>query len=464
MQLEGLQRIPARQKAACLKIAQLVQAAGGRAYLVGGAVRDAFLGRPIKDLDLEVFGLHPDALLHCLQAHFVIDPVGQHFGVLIVKGFNIDIAVPRKEISSGPKHTDFLVEYAPNSTLAEAASRRDFTINAVSYDLLSDALHDPYDGLQDLQVGRLRHVSQKFAEDSLRVLRAMQFIARFDLEPDPSTLQLCRQLSPKQLPIERIESEWKKIILQGVKIGQGLQFLMDCGWLHYFPELAALDACQQDPQWHPEGSVWVHTRHCMDAFALNRIEDAGEDFIVGLAVLCHDLGKPLCSYQDAQGRIRSPQHDRLGVPQARRFLQRITRQKALIDAVLPLVEHHMRPHDFYRQQAGDAAIRRLAVKVKRIDRLVRVAQADANGRPPLSDPEFAAGRWLQARAQALAVQASAPQPLVMGRHLIQLGCQPGPQFKSLLEQCYQAQLDGHFSDQAGGLAFVQRILLDHVCE
>ena len=162
-----------------------------------------------------------------------------------------------------------MVEYAPDSSLAEAASRRDF-INALSYDILNDALHDPYGGLQDLQARRLRHVSQKFAEDPLRVLRGMQFIARFDLLPDPSTVQLCRQLSPKQLPIERIESEWKKLILQGVHIGQGLQFLMDCGWLQYFPELAALDACQQDPQWHPEGSVWVHTRHCMDAFARKR--------------------------------------------------------------------------------------------------------------------------------------------------------------------------------------------------
>jgi tRNA nucleotidyltransferase (CCA-adding enzyme) len=464
MQLEGFQRIPDRQKTACIKIAQLVQAAGGRAYLVGGAVRDAYLGRPIKDFDLEVFGLHPEALLQCLAAHFPIDPVGQHFGVLLVKGYHIDIAVPRREISSGPKHTDFLVEYAPDSSLAEAASRRDFTINALSYDILSDALHDPYGGLQDLQARRLRHVSQKFAEDPLRVLRGMQFIARFDLLPDPSTVQLCRQLSPKQLPIERIESEWKKLILQGVRIGQGLQFLMDCGWLQYFPELAALDACQQDPQWHPEGSVWVHTRHCMDAFARKRIQDSGEDFIVGLAVLCHDLGKPLCTYQDATGRIRSPQHDRLGVPLARRLLQRITRQKAVIDAVLPLVGQHMRPHDFYSQKASDAAVRRLAVKVKRIDRLVRVAQADANGRPPLTDPEFAAGRWLQERAQALAVQASAPQPIVMGRHLIELGCQPGPQFKSLLEQCYQAQLDGHFLDQASGLNFLQGILADKARE
>lgn len=464
MQLEGFQRIPARQRAACLKIAQLVQAAGGQAYLVGGAVRDAYLGRPIKDLDLEVFGLHPDALLRCLQAHFTIDSVGQHFGVLLVKGYNIDIAVPRREISSGPKHTDFLVEYAPNSSLAEAASRRDFTMNAISYDLLGDVLHDPCSGLQDLQAGRLRHVSHQFVEDPLRVLRGMQFIARFDLTPDPHTLNLCRQLSPDHLPIERIESEWKKLILQGVHIGQGLQFLMDCGWLQYFPELAVLDACRQDPQWHPEGSVWVHTRHCMDAFARNRIQDIGEDFIVGLAVLCHDLGKPECTYQDDMGRIRSPQHDRLGVPLAREFLQRITRQKTVIDAVLPLVEQHMRPHDFYHQQAGDAAVRRLAVKVKRIDRLVRVAYADANGRPPLSDPEFAAGRWLQARAQALAVQVSAPQPIVMGRHLIQIGCQPGPQFKSLLEQCYQAQLDGHFSDQAGGLAYLQGILADKAGE
>ena len=311
-----------------------MQAAGGRAYLVGGAVRDAYLGRPIKDLDLEVFGLHPEASSMPRSA-LSIDSVGQHFGVLLVKGYHIDIAVPAGN-QQGPKHTDFLVEYAPDSSLAEAASRRDFTINALSYDILNDALHDPYGGLQDLQARRLRHVSQKFAEDPLRVLRGMQFIARFDLLPDPSTVQLCRQLSPEELPIERIESEWKKLILKSILAG--LQFLMIVAGYSIFQNSRHSTPVSKTRNGIPKIGL-VHTRHCMDAFARERIQDWGK--ISSWAWRCSVMisVNPYLLIR-MRWRIRSPQHDRLGVPLARRCYSEL-RGKSGDRCGLPLVEQHM---------------------------------------------------------------------------------------------------------------------------
>jgi tRNA nucleotidyltransferase (CCA-adding enzyme) len=169
------------------------------------------------------------------------------------------------------------------------------------------------------------------------------------------------------------------------------------------------------------------------------------------------MGKPDTSYTDAAGRIRSPRHDVLGVPVAERFLQRLTRQKKIFDEVLPLVEQHMRPLALYRDGAGDAAIRRLAARVKRIDRLVRVAHADKNGRPPIPPDDFPEGRWLLDKTAQLAVRDNAPKPLMLGRHLIELGARPGPSFGLILDRAYEAQLDGAFHDEAGGRAYLEKI-------
>ena len=340
----------------------------------------------------------------------------------------------------------------------EAASRRDFTINAISFDPLTNELIDPFNGINDLKNSKLRHVSGSFSEDSLRVLRGMQFTARFNLEAVPETLELCRKLNPLDLPPERLFEEWKKLILKGVHISKGLKFLQSCNWLRYFPELKALVGCKQDPKWHPEGDVWTHTGHCMDAFARNRINQDWEDLVVGLAVLCHDMGKPVSSFVDSEtGRIRSPRHDIRGVPIARVFLERLTQHKKLLEEVLPLVEYHMRPLSLYKSHAGDSAIRRLANRVKRIDRLVRVAHADKSGRPPLQIDDFSEGDWLLNKAAELRIKDSAPKPLILGRHLIELGLKPGPHFGKLLKRCYDAQLEGTFTDIEGGKAYLKSL-------
>ena len=449
---------PKKLEEALKHIAHCVQKAGGRALLVGGCVRDALLGLEAQDIDIEVFGLSPTKLESLLCTHFPLDHVGKAFGVLKIRNLPIDITLPRRESKSGTGHKGFLVEADPYLNFAEAAARRDFTVNAISWDPITAELIDPYNGLHDLTDGCLRHTSEKFGEDALRVLRAMQFAARFDFCVEPATVALCRRLECDDLPAERIFEEWKKLLLKGCRPSTGLAFLRECGWLRYYPELHALDGCRQDPEWHPEGDVWTHTLLCLDVFARERIGEEWEDLVVGFAILCHDFGKPATTFHAADGHIRSPGHAEKGVGLARSFLSRLTRHKALLDAVTPLVHHHMRPLELYKSRAGDAAIRRLSQKVGRIDRLIRIDSADRQGRGPMEIGESPQGRWLLKRAEALAVKDAAPQPIVQGRHLIALGETPGPHFKALLSECYEAQLDGRFADIDSGIDFVKGIL------
>lgn len=430
-----------------------VAAAGGRALLVGGSVRDALRGEAVKDLDIEVFQLAPDALQSLLSRRFALDLVGQSFGVLKLRGLPIDVAIPRRESKHGLGHKGFEIHSDPGLSFAEAASRRDFTINAIGFDPLTRELIDPWQGAADLAQSVLRHVSPKFAEDPLRVLRAMQFVARFSLAVAPETVDLCASIGTEGLAAERIFEEWKKLILLGKEPSRGLHFLRACGWLRFFPELEALAGCPQDPVWHPEGDVFVHTAHVMDAFARARIGEEWEDLVVGFACLCHDFGKPATTFF-TDGRWRSPGHEEAGVEPARAFLARMTNQQKLADEIAPLVREHLRPISLYKEGASAAAIRRLARRTERIDRLVRVCRADHGGRPPLP-PEFPAGDWLLERAAALALEKEPPRKIVLGRHLVALGLEPGVGFGPLIEACFEAQLDGVFDDLEGGLAFLR---------
>ncbi len=442
---------------AVLEIASLVKAAGGRALMVGGSVRDLLLGvKGVKDVDLEVYGIAPDALEKIIGEKYPFDPCGLSFGVLKIHHFDIDVSLPRRESKRGEGHRGFLIDSDPNLSVKEAASRRDFTINAMYYDPLAEEFEDPYGGVDDLKAKILRHVSPKFVEDPLRVLRGMQFIARFDLHPAPETIDICRTMQIEGLPPERLFEEWAKLLTKGVAIGRGLEFLRATGWVRYFPELQHLIGCEQEPAWHPEGDVWEHTKLCLDAFAKRRIGDAAEDLLVGLAVVCHDFGKPATTAVDPiSGRIRSLGHDEKGVAPTLTFLRRLTNEERLLKEVPPLVQCHMQPFALWRAKAGDAAIRRLAVRVGRMDRLLRVAWADAMGRPEIPT-DLEPGEdlvWLAEQAERLRVAADAPKPILMGRHLMELGYKPGPAFKDMLARAFEAQLDGAFSDLEGAIAW-----------
>ena len=427
--------------------------------LVGGCVRDWLTGIQAKDVDVEVFGVSPDTLKNVLSRSFELDLVGQSFGVVKLRHLNVDVSLPRRESKRGLGHKGFDIDSDPSLSMPEAASRRDFTINAIYRDPLTDELVDPYGGVDDLKNRILRHVSDKFAEDPLRVLRGMQLVARFGLTPAAETVDVCRGIDPEGLPPERQFEEWEKLLVKGVHMSKGLDFLKATGWTRHYPELAALVGCEQAPEWHPEGDVWNHTCCCLDAFARRRdervpaeCEERDEDLIVGLAVLCHDFGKPATSRWDPKvKRIRSIGHDEAGVKPTLSFLRRLTNEERILKQVPPLVQFHMAPFSYWKSKAKDAAIRRLAIKVGSIRRLIRVARADDEGRPPFPS-DTAPLDWLEAAAERLRVAASVPKPILKGRHLLEMGYRPGPEMGRLLARSFEAQLDGAFFDLDGAIA------------
>lgn len=420
-----------------------IQQLGGKSYLVGGCVRDALLGITPKDYDVEVHGVTPTELEALLSAQgLTAAQVGKAFGVYKLDN-NIDLSLPRRERKVGEHHTAFEVEVDPHMGLHAAAARRDFTINAIYYDINTQEVHDPFNGIQDLRSRILRHVSSRFVEDPLRVLRAMQLAARFELDVHEDTINLCSKLELQGIPKERQYEEWRKLILKGKNPAKGLRFLHACGWIRYYPELQDLVGVKQEPRWHPEGDAWTHTLHCMNAFASNKTGNDDEDEIVGFATLCHDFGKATTTTYDASG-WHAYGHEEEGVPLADSFLRSLTTNHNLISQVKPLVRYHMAPNALYKDKAGASAIRRLAQKV-RIDLLCRVVTADMQGRPPLNHSSIPSVDWLLGLAKNLNVQSSSIKPLIQGRHLILKGLTPGTNFKAILASALQAQLDGDFT-------------------
>lgn len=450
-------------------------AAGGRPLAVGGAVRDHLRGLAPKDVDLEVYGV-PLATVERALSPFAVHAVGRAFGVLKVDvsagGARevFDVALPRRESKRGHGHKGFVVDSDPGMTPAEAAQRRDFTVNAIAIELgeaapgTGGALVDPSNGVADLQGGVLRHVSPAFDEDPLRVLRAAQFAARFSFEVAPETEARCRALEGElhTLPKERVWGELEKLLLRGVWPSAGLRVLERTNALRaLFPEVAALIGCAQEADWHPEGDVWTHTLLVVDEAArLARHDglDDAEALRLVLAALCHDLGKPATtSFQD--GRLRSKDHEAQGEAPTRALLARAGAPLDLVDDVVALVREHLKPFHLFKEQASDAAVRRLALRVP-LPRLVRLARADHLGRTTedalaQDDP---AGDWLLERAAALAVVDAAPKPILLGRHLLARGMTAGPALGALLKEAFEAQLDGTFADEAGALAWLDQRL------
>jgi tRNA nucleotidyltransferase (CCA-adding enzyme) len=432
----------------------------GRPRIVGGGVRDWLLGLEPKDFDIEVAGADYESLVRVLTAFGNADLVGRSFGVVKLRlaGTEFDFSLPRRESKTGAGHRGFAVAPDPTLSDAEAAARRDFTINAIAYDPLSGAVIDPFNGQADLKAKVLRHTSAAFVEDPLRVLRGMQFASRFDLSLAPETAVLCRSIAGTfgELPAERIWGEWDKWSVKSVVPSKGIVVLEQTGWLAHFTEVAALAGVPQEPEWHPEGDVLTHTKLCLDALACLpewQKSDPACRRILTLAVLAHDFGKPWTTVRvEKRGVLRwtSPGHEAAGGPLAETFLQRIGAPLQLIDWVQPLVVHHLAHHSG-QAEFTDTAVRRLARKLApaTIDELCVVMNADHLGRPPLLSPD--SERRIQAlrdKAHALAVQDTAPHPLILGRHLLELGLTPGPQFKPIIEAAFEAQLEGAFSDEA----------------
>lgn len=442
----------------------------GRPRLVGGGVRDWLLGIAPKDFDVEVGGADFESLHRALSPFGATDIVGRSFGVIKVRsrvsGAEYDFSLPRRESKTGAGHRGFAITPDPNLSDADAAARRDFTLNAIACDPFTGALLDPYDGQRDLAQRILRHTSAAFVEDPLRVLRGMQLAARFDFSLAPETAALCRTIAGtySELPVERVWGEWEKWAAKARRPSKGLTILEETGWLRHFPEIAALRGTPQEPEWHPEGDVFTHTQHCLDALAIDPNWAAhGHSPLLMFAVLAHDFGKPATTVRaekDGIMRWRSPGHAAAGGPLAETFLRRIGAPSAFDAPVRLLVENH-HAHDRGNTPFSDSAIRRLANRLKpaTIDQLSLVMRADNNGRPPGVFPETAERiDELLRRAAILEFEKLAPRPLLLGRHLLTLGLKPGPEFKRVLDAAFEAQLDGVFTDEANGVVWLRNFL------
>ena len=422
---------------------------------------------------MEVYGLEYADLGRALAPLGPTDLVGRSFGVIKVRldGTEYDFSLPRRESKTGAGHRGFAVAADANLSEADAAARRDFTINAIAYDPLERRLIDPHGGERDLRERVLRHTSAAFGEDPLRVLRAFQLAARFSLTLAPETAALCREIKAAyaELPVERVWGEWDKWATQAEKPSLGLAVLKETGWLAHFPEVAALDGLPQDPEWHPEGDVFVHTGHCLDALVrLPAWRDAAAPRrrVLTFGVLAHDFGKAGTTHQaDRRGRIRwiSPGHEAAGGEPTEAFLRRIGAPLDLAGHVVPLVINHL-AHHHGPGPLRDTTVRRLARKIEpaTLDDLLAVMVADHLGRPPLASPE-ALRRIdeLRAAAQRLAIEHAALKPVVLGRHLLALGAKPGPQLKPALEAAFESQLDGAFYDEEGGVEWMRNYLRAH---
>ncbi len=436
-----------------LALARAIHDAGGRALLVGGCVRDELMGVVPKDWDLEVYQLAPERLREVLDRFGTVNVVGEAFTVYKL-GVDLDVSIPRRERKSGRGHRGFVIEGDPSMGVTEATRRRDFTINAILQDPLTGELIDPFNGQQDIAAGVLREVAaETFVEDSLRVLRAAQFAGRFEFEIAPETVALCRTMDLSDLPAERIWGELEKLLLRARRPSIGLDWLEKLGALpQVFPEVQSLIGVPQDPEWHPEGDVFVHTLLTVDR-AREQIEDLpyARQVTVMLAALAHDFCKPPTT-QFLEGRWRSRGHEEAGVEPSSRFLDRVNVHT--IDGydvrgqVVSLVREHLKPGEFdkKRDEVGEGAFRRLARRCEP-DLLYRVAKADSLGRNADWVPRekwygAEAQEWFLQRARELDVEKRPPDPLLLGRHLLELGLQPGPVMGEITRAVYEMQLDG----------------------
>ena len=462
--------LPAPLVALCRAVAE----AGGRALVVGGWVRDQLRGHPSPEVDLEVFGLEPGRLKELLAARGAIDAVGEAFTVYKLRLRDapeltpVDVSLPRRESKSGRGHRGFTVTGDPHLPLDEAARRRDFTVNAISWDPLTRELVDPFHGAADLERRRLRHVDPAtFADDSLRVLRAVQFAARLELTVDPETVVLCRQLPLDDLPPERVWAEVEKWLLRSSRPSIGWQAARELGVVsRLWPECEALVGCEQEEEWHPEGDVWTHTGLVLDEAAQLRAGlDRPRALTLMLAAVAHDFGKPATTVRE-RGRTRSPGHEAAGVGPAERFLDRLNVHGFdgydVRRQVLALVQHHLAPTHFWNSErrgdrVSEGAFRRLALKVDP-DLLHRLALADSRGRGT-AEPSPAPD-WLFRRMRELEVDRGAPQPLLLGRHLLDLGLEPGPRIGRLLAAVYERQLDGSVRSLDAAVAAARSLIAE----
>ncbi|MGN0721019.1 MAG: CCA tRNA nucleotidyltransferase [Anaerovoracaceae bacterium] len=427
------------------KIANKVSEKGGRTFYVGGFVRDKILGIENKDMDIEVHGIQPAVLREMLSE--VGEPLsyGSSFGVYSLRGYDIDIAMPRKEHATGKGHRDFEVFVDPFIGTAEAARRRDFTMNAVMEDVLTGELVDPFGGKQDLEKGIIRHIdSDTFVEDPLRVLRGAQFASRFGFNIADETLELCRSMDLSALSRERVEDELKKALLKGKKPSVFFEVLRSADGLDvWFPEVKALTGIEQDPKFHPEGDVWTHTMEVLDRAAGYR-HKTKNPYAFMLLALTHDFGKAVTT-EVVNGRIHAYNHETEGLPVIERFLRRITNESDVISYVLNMVPLHMKPNVVAASKSAVKVTNRMFDRAAAPEDLIYFAMSDkpvmSGDNPFTGDPEFLFERYEL-------YEEMMSRPYVTGNDLIEKGLEPGEYFSDVLAYAHKLRLAGTEKESA----------------
>ena len=426
-------------------IAKVMDSHGGVCYYVGGFVRDSLMGSESKDIDMEVHGVSPDMLTDILSRFGEVISMGANFGIYNIKGYSLDIAMPRKETARGTGHRDFDVFVDPFIGTEKAAERRDFTINALMQNVLTGEIIDHFAGKADLEKGIIRHVNDSsFAEDPLRVLRAAQFAARFDFVVVEETVAICSKMDLTALSKERIETELEKALLKADKPSVFFEYLRKMNQLDYwFKELKDIIGVQQNPQFHAEGDVWTHTMMVLDEAAKYRDKAENPKGFM-LAALCHDYGKAICT-EVVDGRIRSIGHETKGLPLVETFLNRITSETKLINYVLNLCALHMKPNALAGMNAGVKSTNKMFDQAQDPTALVYMAMADnygrimANGIIPNEDLLF---ERLEIFNTIMA------KPYVQGRDLIEAGIESSEKFSEYLEYAHKLRLAGVGKDES----------------
>lgn len=413
-----------------MEILQYLFKNGYTSLIVGGAVRDALIGAQSKDIDIEVYGISYDELLEYLKKYGDVNLVGKAFGVIKYtdnEGNDYDFSIPRRDSkvdSSSTRGRGFVSEFDNNITPKEAASRRDFTINAIAYNPITQELHDYFGGSEDLENKVLRATSSAFMEDPLRVLRGMQFAARFGMEVEPETAKMCASLKNEPLVAERINEEWMKLFTKAKYPSFFIQYLIDTEWIDNYPELKDIINLEQDSAHHPEGTVDVHSALTMEAASdiADREGLSGDDkAVLMISALTHDFGKATTTSKDETGKIISHGHHTEGVSKVESFLNRLHIKKDITQQVLPLVEHHM-DHIWYDSNNKGNNVRQLAEKLNNatIKQLLYVIESDHSGRPPLPGGLPDQAQLLKEDAVKEDVYEGKIQALLSGREILDM--------------------------------------------
>lgn len=431
------------------EISRRIHEEGGNAFIVGGFVRDSILNRESKDIDVEVYGLEPERLESILAEFGKVKYCGESFGVFKLNEY--DFSMPRKERKNGTGYKGFDIHIDPFMSIEEASRRRDLTINAMLMNPITGEIIDPFNGMQDLKEGTIKHVdSMTFAEDPLRVLRVAQFSARFNFGVHSETKELCIKLLPemKTLSKERFFVELEKILMKAEKPSIAFRFMLETGVLDtLFPELAVLNTIEQGTKHHREGNVFEHTMLAVDSIP---VKDRRLDLM--LAVLTHDMGKAVCPIiKESEEIIHFYGHGEEGTETVRTFISRFTNETDLTETVVNLTKYHMSPFEL-KKNLHKASVRRLALKVD-IEDLMVIHLADLKGRYDYRDTSH-----IERIITVFEEVRNEIKPFIMGRDLINFGLNPSKEFGAILKTIFEAQIEGVFTDRENGLIFTENML------